>query len=40
LIVSHAQDFTPALAAASALVLTGSVLMALLQPFDPLRPRS
>jgi MFS family permease len=40
LIVSHAQDFTPALAAASALVLTGSVLMALLQLFDPLRPRS
>jgi predicted MFS family arabinose efflux permease len=35
-IVSRAQDFTPALTAASALVLTGGVLMALLQPFDPL----
>jgi len=39
-IVSRAQDFTPALAAASALVLAGGVLMALLQPFDPLRPGS
>ena len=37
LIVSRAQSFAPALAAASALVLTGGVLMALLQPFDPLR---
>jgi predicted MFS family arabinose efflux permease len=36
-IVSRAQTFTPALAAASALVLAGGVLMALLQPFDPLR---
>jgi len=36
-IVSRAQDFTPALAAASALVLAGGVLMALLQRFDPLR---
>jgi MFS family permease len=36
-IVSRARDFTPALAAASALVLTGGVLMAFLQPFDPLR---
>jgi len=36
-IVSRAQSFTPALAAASALVLIGGILMALLQPFDPLR---
>jgi len=36
-IVSRAQDFTPALAAASGLVLAGGVLMALLQPFAPLR---
>ena len=40
LIVSQAQDFTPALAAASALVLAGGVLMASLQPFDPLRHES
>jgi predicted MFS family arabinose efflux permease len=37
LIVSRAQSFAPALAAASALVLTGGVLMASLQPFDPLQ---
>jgi predicted MFS family arabinose efflux permease len=36
-IVSRAQDFTPALTAASALVLTGGVLMVLLRPFDPLQ---
>jgi predicted MFS family arabinose efflux permease len=36
-IVSRAQSFPPALAAASALVLIGGVLMAFLQPFDPLR---
>jgi predicted MFS family arabinose efflux permease len=35
-IVSRAQDFTPALTAASALVITGGVLMVLLQHFDPL----
>ncbi len=40
-VIAHrAQDFTPALAAASALVLTGGVLMASLQPFDPLRQGS
>jgi predicted MFS family arabinose efflux permease len=37
LIISRAQDFTPALAAASALVLAGAILMAMLQRFDPLR---
>ena len=37
LIVSQAQGFTPALAAASALILAGGVLMASLQPFDPPR---
>jgi predicted MFS family arabinose efflux permease len=36
-IASRAQSFTPALAVASALVLAGGVLMAALQPFDPLR---
>ena len=36
-IVSRARDFTPALAAASVLILAGGVLMAFLQPFDPLR---
>jgi predicted MFS family arabinose efflux permease len=36
-IVSRAQSFTPALAAASTMVLAGGVLMVLLQPFDPLR---
>src|SRR5215212_888581 len=36
-IANRAQDFTPALAAASVCVLTGGVLMASLQPFDPLR---
>jgi predicted MFS family arabinose efflux permease len=36
-IANHSQDFSPALAAASALVLGGGVLMASLQPFDPLR---
>ena len=37
LIASRAQDFTPALIAAAVCVLTGGVLMAALQPFDPLR---
>jgi predicted MFS family arabinose efflux permease len=37
LIASRAQDFTPALVVASAFVLAGGVLMAALQPFDPLR---
>jgi predicted MFS family arabinose efflux permease len=36
-IASRAQDFTPALAVASGFVLAGGVLMAALQPFDPLR---
>ena len=36
-IASRAQDFTPALVVASAFVLAGGVLMAALQPFDPLR---
>jgi predicted MFS family arabinose efflux permease len=36
-IADRAQDFTPALAAASVCVLVGGALMASLQPFDPLR---
>jgi MFS family permease len=36
-IAHRAQDFAPALAAAAVCVLTGGVLMASLQPFDPLR---
>jgi predicted MFS family arabinose efflux permease len=36
-IVSRTQNFIPALATASALVLAGGILMAFLQPFDPLR---
>ena len=36
-IASRAQNFTPALAGASTVVLAGGVLMAALQPFDPLR---
>jgi predicted MFS family arabinose efflux permease len=36
-IADRAQDFTPALAAASVCVLAGGALMASLQPFDPLR---
>ena len=36
-IADRAQDFTPALGAASACVLAGGALMASLQPFDPLR---
>ena len=39
-IANHARDFTPALVVASALVLAGGVLMAFLQPFDPLRQES
>jgi MFS family permease len=37
-VIAHrAQNFTPALVAASVCVLAGGALMALLQPFDPLR---
>ena len=36
-IADRAQNFTPALVAASVCVLAGGALMALLQPFDPLR---
>jgi predicted MFS family arabinose efflux permease len=36
-IVRRVQDYTPALVTASALVLACGVLMAFLQPFDPLR---
>jgi predicted MFS family arabinose efflux permease len=39
-IANYARDFTPALVVASALVLAGGVLMAFLQPFDPLRQES
>ncbi len=39
-IADRAQNFTPALAAASVCVLAGGALMASLQPFDPLRPGS
>jgi MFS family permease len=39
-IADRAQNFTPALIAAAVCVLAGGVLMALLQPFDPLRQGS
>jgi MFS family permease len=40
-VIAHrAQNFTPALAAAAVCVLAGGVLMASLQPFDPLRQGS
>jgi predicted MFS family arabinose efflux permease len=39
-IANRAQDFTPALVAASVSVLVGGALMASLQPFDPLRQGS
>jgi MFS family permease len=39
IVANRAQSFTPALAAASALVLAGGALMVPLQPFDPLRRR-
>ena len=40
-VIAHrAQNFTPALAAAAVCILAGGVLMASLQPFDPLRQGS
>jgi predicted MFS family arabinose efflux permease len=39
-IADRAQNFTPSLAAAAVCVLAGGVLMASLQPFDPLRQGS
>jgi predicted MFS family arabinose efflux permease len=39
-IADRAQNFTPALVAAAVCVLAGGVLMASLQPFDPLRQGS
>lgn len=40
-VIAHrAENFTPALAAAAVCVLAGGVLMASLQPFDPLRQGS
>jgi predicted MFS family arabinose efflux permease len=39
-IADRAQNYAPALVAAAICVLAGGVLMALLQPFDPLQPGS